>query len=196
MTRVLVAGIGNVFLGDDGFGVAVVERLAKRNLPDGVSLMDAWIRGFDLTMALLDDYAAAILVDATARGGAPGTLYVIDPDADDAVPCDGGRPTDGGPTNDDPDPFGADTALLDAHSLEPVKVLAYLRACGKKLGVIRVVGCEPARFGEDDESEMGLSAAVSAALEPAVALVEGIVLELIAAHDAAHDESRARVGHA
>lgn len=196
MTRVLVAGIGNVFLGDDGFGVAVVERLAKRNLPNGVSLMDAGIRGFDLTMALLDDYAAAILVDATARGGAPGTLYVLDPDADDAVLLDGGAREGDGPTNDDADGFGADTSLLDAHSLEPAKVLAYLRACGKKLGVIRVVGCEPARFGEDDESSMGLSAPVSAAVEPAVALVEGIVFELIAAYDAALDESGARVGHA
>ncbi|HEX4477032.1 MAG TPA: hydrogenase maturation protease [Polyangiaceae bacterium] len=195
MTRVLVAGIGNVFLGDDGFGVAVVERLAKRKLPDGVSLMDAGIRGFDLTMALLDDYAAAILVDATARGGAPGTLYVIDPDADDAAPGDDASTADRS-TNDGADGFGGDTALLDAHSLEPAKVLAYLRACGKQLGVIRVVGCEPERFGEENESKMGLSAPVSAAIEPAVALVEGIVQELMAAYDAAFDASRSRAGNA
>src|SRR3954452_5244184 len=77
--RVLVAGLGNIFLGDDAFGVEVVQRLARRPQPDGVRLVDFGIRGLDLTYALLDSCDAVVLVDATPRGGLPGTLYVIEP---------------------------------------------------------------------------------------------------------------------
>src|SRR6516225_7125141 len=78
--RILVAGIGNIFLGDDAFGVEVARRLAARPQPDGVRVADFGIRGIDLTYALLDGYETVILVDATPRGGQPGTLYVIEPD--------------------------------------------------------------------------------------------------------------------
>jgi len=157
--RVLVAGIGNVFMGDDGFGVAVAERLSHRPLPDGVSVMDAGIRGFDLTMALLGGYDAAILVDATSRGGPPGTLYVIDPEPSDEAP-------------------DIDAVFLDAHSLDPAKILAFLRASGKDFGVLRVVGCEPENLGTDVDPQIGLSPSVSAAVAPAVSLIESILLEL------------------
>src|SRR5438270_10803156 len=86
--RVLVAGIGNIFLGDDAFGVEVAQRLAQRPLPAGVRVVDFGIRGLDLTYALLDGQDAVILVDATLRGGPPGTLYVIEPEAE-------GRPEPG-----------------------------------------------------------------------------------------------------
>ena len=82
--RILIAGIGNIFLGDDAFGVEVVQRLAERTLPENVRVIDFGIRGFDLTMALLEDLDLVILVDAAPRGGAPGTLYVIEPDPDDS----------------------------------------------------------------------------------------------------------------
>src|SRR4029077_20136764 len=78
--RILIACVGNIFLGDDGFGVEVARRLAGRPLPEGVVLKDFGIRGFDLTYALLDGYDLTILVDACPRGAAPGTLHLIDPD--------------------------------------------------------------------------------------------------------------------
>ena len=79
--RILIAGIGNIFLGDDAFGVEVARRLVRRRLPDGVRVVDFGIRGLDLTYALLDGYEAVILVDAAPRGGPPGTLYVLEPPA-------------------------------------------------------------------------------------------------------------------
>src|SRR3954467_12260006 len=81
--RILVAGIGNVFLGDDGFGVALAERLAERELPAGVEVVDYGIRGMDLAYALQDGYDAVVFLDATPRGDQPGTLYVIEPELDE-----------------------------------------------------------------------------------------------------------------
>src|ERR1043165_4095819 len=82
--RILVAGLGNVFLGDDAFGVVVAQRLHSRALPAGVDVADFGIRGIDLAYSL-PDYDAAVLIDTTARGGAPGTLYVIEPEVGQAV---------------------------------------------------------------------------------------------------------------
>ena len=92
--KILVAGIGNIFLGDDGFGVEVVQRLAKRAWPVGVQVVDFGIRGYDLALALTQDYAWAILVDAMPRGGVPGTLYVIDPEVATGGEVAGGRSGD------------------------------------------------------------------------------------------------------
>jgi hydrogenase maturation protease len=152
--RILVAGIGNIFFGDDGFGVAVAQRLAARALPERVRVMDVGIRGLDLAYALLDGYDATILVDVTRRGGPPGTLYVLEPTLDPAA-----------------------RTSLETHSLDPATVLALVRSLGGDLGCLRLVGCEPARLGdgEDGDAEMGLSAPVAAAVEPAVALVESLV---------------------
>ena len=121
--RVLVAGIGNVFFGDDGFGVEVVRRLGARPQREGVQVTDFGIRGLDLAYALADGYDAAILVDAVPRGGVPGTLYVLEPD----VPAF---------------PMGA---LTDTHGLEPAKILGMVRTMGGRLPVLRLVGCEPSR---------------------------------------------------
>ena len=103
--RVLIAGIGNVFLGDDGFGVALAGRLARRDLPAGVDVVDYGIRGMDLAYALLDGWDAVILLDATPRGEAPGTLYVIEPDVE-----------------------SIEAAAPEAHGMDPVRVLALARA--------------------------------------------------------------------
>lgn len=154
-SRTLVAGIGNVFLGDDGFGVEVVRRLAERPARDNVRIVDFGIRGVDLTYALLDGYERVILVDAAPRGGTPGTLYVIEPDLSGHS--------------------GALPQSLEAHGLVPSQVLSVAQAMGGRLPFVRVVGCEPARVPGDDDIEVALSPPVAAAVEPAVALIEELL---------------------
>ena len=154
--RVLVAGIGNVFLGDDGFGVALADRLARRSLPAGVEVVDYGIRGMDLAYALHDGWDAVILLDATPRGEPPGTLYVIEPDP------------------------GEGEAGVDAHGMDPLTVLALARALGGPLPRILVVGCEPETVMRGDEEDVvaAISEPVRAALDEAVALVESLVADL------------------
>jgi hydrogenase maturation protease len=157
--RILVAGIGNVFLGDDGFGVALADRLARRELPAGVEVVDFGIRGMDLAYALLDRYDAALLLDATPRGEAPGSLYVIEPEP------------------------GQGAASVDAHGMDPVKVLALARSlCDGPLPRILVVGCEPLTrmSGEEEDLVAELSEPVRAALDGAVRLVESLLRDLTA----------------
>lgn len=152
--RVLVAGIGNVFFGDDGFGVEVVQRLAAAPLPDGVRVMDAGIRGVHLAYELADGaYDMAILVDATPRGGAPGTLYLLEPER--------GAAADHAP------------AAMDGHGLTPAAVLELLEKLGSPPARIVVLGCEPAVIDE----RMELSAPVAAAVDEAVATVRRLVTE-------------------
>ena len=158
--RILVAGLGNIFLGDDAFGVEVAQRLMRRDLPDGVRVVDIGIRGLDLTYALLDGCEAAILVDAAPRGGRPGTLYVIEP-----------------PREEPPAPEGP--GPIEAHSLDPVKVLRLVAALGGDLGRLLVVGCEPGPIGDEDDLRAGLSAPVRAAVDEAVILVESLVTRLL-----------------
>lgn len=144
LRRVLVAGIGNVFLGDDGFGTAVAQRLAAMELPAGVEVVDFGIRGRDLAYALGQSYDAAILIDTVARGGRPGRLAVIEPDV----------------KNDD-------AAVPDGHRMDPVAVLKLARRLGGLPPQVYLVGCEPMRVGEGDAMFTGLSAPVAAAVEPA-----------------------------
>jgi hydrogenase maturation protease len=145
---VLVAGIGNIFLGDDGFGVEVVRRLAGKPLPPGMRVTDFGIRGLHLAFELLehpDD--TLILVDVTPRGGEPGTVYLIEPDLETlAGPV-------GGPA--------------DAHDMTPAAVFGLLRSLGGTPGRVLIVGCEPL----STEEEMGLSPPVEAAVDEAVALI-------------------------
>ncbi len=151
---VLVAGLGNVFLGDDGFGVEVARRLAAEPLPEGVKVADFGIRGMHLAYELLDGgYETAILVDATSRGGAPGTVYVIEPDLGE-------------------DAHGAAAGVLaDAHSMSPDAVLRWLRSLGGTPPRLLVVGCEPARL----EEEMGLSPPVERAVGEAAQVVRELL---------------------
>ena len=153
--RVLVAGIGNVFLGDDGFGVAVADVLSRSELPRGVHVEDYGIRGMDLAYAL-HDYDAAVFVDAAPRGEAPGTLYVIEPELDES------------------------DVAMDAHGMDPVKVLVLARTLGGRLPRVLVVGCEPATrmTGEEDEVVAELSEPVRAAVRPAARLVESLLDDL------------------
>ena len=166
--RILVAGIGNIFLGDDAFGSEVARRLATRPVPDGVRVVDFGIRGLDLTYALLDGYDAAILVDATPRGGTPGTLYVIEPDP--AAPAPGEQ-----------DPAGPS---IETHGMDPVKVLRLAAAMGEPTRRVLLVGCEPGIFGTDEDPVMGLSPPVEASVDGAIELIESLIVELLAAPEA------------
>lgn len=152
--NVLVAGIGNVFLGDDAFGVEVVNRLVERPLPGKVCVVDFGIRSFDLAYALMEDWELVILVDALPQGGAPGTLYTFEPELPKG---------DGMPPN------------LDAHTMNPVTVLQMVSALGGEVGRMLVVGCEPASVEPDAEGKMGLSEPVAAAMDEAVRMVEELV---------------------
>jgi hydrogenase maturation protease len=155
--RVLVAGIGNIFMGDDAFGVEVARRLAERPLPAGVDVGDFGIRGIDLMYALGEGYDAAVFVDAVPRGESPGTLSVIEPELEEG------------------------DATIDAHGMDPVKVMSLARQVGNVPERILVVGCEPAvRMTGDEEEVVGeLSEPVRAAIDDAVGLVESVIKELM-----------------
>jgi hydrogenase maturation protease len=158
--RILVAGIGNIFLGDDAFGVEVVRRLSRRTLPDYVRVVDYGIRGLDLAYALLDDYDLAILIDAAGRGGEPGTLYVLEPELSDA----------------DADETRA--VAMEAHGMDPMRVLDMVRAMGGRPRRMLVVACEPATFGDEFEGTMGPSAVVESAVDGAAAIVESLIAKV------------------
>ena len=141
--RLLIACVGNIFLGDDGFGVEIARRLAQVALPEEVRVVDFGIRGLDLTYALLDPYEAVILVDALPRGGPPGTLYVLEPER---------------PAIDPADAEAQGVSLIEGHGMDPVKVLRLVAAMGGKVDRLLLVGCEPATTGgEADEMSTGLS---------------------------------------
>jgi hydrogenase maturation protease len=166
--RVLVAGVGNIFFGDDAFGVEVVRRLAGRPWPDGVRVVDFGIRGLDLAYALLDGYDAVILVDATPRGRPAGTLYVINPDLKDLSS------------------LGSREQGLTGHGMDPVRVFRLALEMGGQLPWVRVVGCEPAFLGSEEEPAMGLSEPVEAAMDEAIRLIETLVRQVLpdgVAHD-------------
>ena len=156
---ILVAGVGNIFMGDDAFGVEVVRRLASRRLPERVRVADFGIRGFDLAYALQDGYETTILVDACPHGQAPGTLYVIEPDLKAL------------------DESAASQPVTDAHVMNPVSVLRMARAMNIEVRNVLLVGCEPETLG-GEEGQMGLSAPVEAAVEAAVELVQSLIDKL------------------
>jgi len=156
--RILVAGIGNIFLADDGFGVEVVKRLAERELPENVEVRDFGIKGMDLAYALMEDYETVIFVDAVPRGEKPGTVYLIEPEIEEEG-----------------------DAAIDTHGMDPVKVIRFARALGAKPVRTLVVGCEPQVIltGENyDDMLMELSEPVQAAVDEAVKLVESLVEEI------------------
>jgi hydrogenase maturation protease len=158
--KILVAGIGNIFLGDDGFGVEVASRLARRTLPEGVRVADFGIRGFDLAYALMEGYESTILIDAYPGQATPGTLSVIEPDLVDL-----------NSTN-------SAAGFVEPHAMNPVNVLRMAAGMGAKLQRILLVGCVPGTLGPE-EGQMGLSQPVSAAIEDAVELVQSLVSRIL-----------------
>ncbi|HEY5315951.1 MAG TPA: hydrogenase maturation protease [Pirellulales bacterium] len=155
--RILVAGIGNIFFGDDAFGVEAARRLSLEAWSEGVRVVDFGIRGLDLAYALLEPYELAILVDATQQGGVPGTLYVIEPEAAGPQP---GEPA---------------ACTVEMHGMNPWKVLQMAAALGGPLPRVLVVGCEPTPLVDPDDMQMGLSAPVQNALDETVRIVQSLV---------------------
>jgi hydrogenase maturation protease len=154
---ILVAGIGNIFLQDDGFGVEVAKRLADSELPEGVKVTDFGIRGVHLAYEMLDGgYDTTILIDAAPRGEAPGTVYLIEPDLDNID--------------------AQQSASMDAHSMDPQVVCATLKSLGGSPRRVLIVGCEPLVIDDG----IGLSEPVGRAVEEAVRLVHSVVDDLAA----------------
>jgi hydrogenase maturation protease len=158
MKRILVAGIGNIFFGDDAFGCEVAKVLSRRELPDGVRVKDFGIRSYDLAYAIMDDYDATILIDATPRGEAPGTLYLIEPEINKL------------------DDEGEE--VVNAHSMNPLRVLQMVRSLGGQSRKVYLVGCEPGVL-ESEDGRMGLSEKIQAAIEPAVKMIEKLIVDLM-----------------
>jgi hydrogenase maturation protease len=196
--RMLIAGVGNIFLCDDGFGVEVASRLATADLPDWVRVADYGISGMHLAYDLAEGYESTILVDATARGGEPGTVYVMEldtgvpsaaaapaaPAAAAPAPAAPPAPAPAAPAPAGPTPAsavvprapgapvaGSGVPLLDAHGMQPDVVLGMLNLLGAEPGRVFLVGCEPASTDEG----IGLSEPVTAAVDEAVRIVLDLV---------------------
>ncbi len=157
--KLLVAGIGNIFFGDDAFGSEVARELMRRPQPEGVKVDDFGIRSYDLAYALMEG-CDAILIDAVPRGEPPGTLYLIELGFENLG--------------------GGGDSIPDAHSLTPVSVRQMVKAMSGRTGRLLLVGCEPSVL-ESDDGQMGLSASVQAAVPRAIEMIESLIHELL--HD-------------
>jgi hydrogenase maturation protease len=161
-SSMLVAGVGNIFRGDDGFGSAVVAWLAEHadpRWPAWLVLKDFGIRGVHLAYELLDGYDDLVLIDTMHRDGPPGTLYVVEPDLTAIAQ--------------------AGSAMLDAHDMAPESVLAMVPALGGVLGRVTVVGCEPASLSDG----IGLSDVIAARVPEAGQVVVGLVAKAVGGPD-------------
>jgi hydrogenase maturation protease len=154
--RMMIAGVGNIFLGDDGFGVEVARRLADAGLPDWVRVADYGISGMHLAYDLAEGFETTILVDASPRGEPPGTVFVMELDGRPGEPADGPGPA---------------TPVLDGHGMQPDVVLGMLDMLGADAGRVLLVGCEPASV----DARIGLSPPVAAAVDEAVRVVHDLV---------------------
>ena len=159
--RILIAGIGNIFLADDAFGVEVASRLASHSFPSGVRVADFGIRGFDLAYALMEGYETTMLVDACPGEGQPGTLFVLEPDVNDV------------------NSTATQQALIEPHAMNPINVLRMAASMGAHLKRVLVVGCVPATLGPE-QGQMGLSEPVAAAVDEAVQLIDSLVTRILA----------------
>ncbi|MEO6568106.1 MAG: hydrogenase maturation protease [Opitutaceae bacterium] len=159
MKNILVAGIGNIFFGDDAFGCEVASELLKRELPEGVRVKDFGIRSYDLAYAMMDGPDVTIFIDATSRGEPAGTVYLIEPEINEL----------------DNEPG----EVVNAHSMNPIRVLQLLRSLGGQPGRLFLVGCEPAVL-EAEDGTMGLSPVVQAAVPQALEMVESLLRDLLA----------------
>jgi hydrogenase maturation protease len=159
LASILVAGIGNIFLGDDGFGCAVAQRLSQSPMPAGVDVVDYGTRGFDLAYALASGYRAAILIDTAPLGEPPGTLVLIEPTPDE------------------------DAAEIDTHGMHPARVLRLARDLGGIPARTLVLACQPQQPPEsgDDDVLVELSTPLQEAIEKAVPAVRALVEELLTA---------------
>jgi hydrogenase maturation protease len=157
-SKILVAGIGNIFLGDDAFGSEVARRLMSERLPPEVRVIDFGIRSYDLAYAIMDGYDVTILIDITAQGRAPGTVYLIEPDLHQL---------------DQPD-----ANLADAHSMNPARVLQMLRRFGSSPGKLYLIGCEPAIL-EVEDGQIGMSETVEKSVPQAIEWIKTLLDDLL-----------------
>jgi len=157
MKNILIAGIGNIFFGDDAFGCEVARELMRQPLPEGVRVIDFGIRSYDLAYAMMDGPDVTIFIDATARGQPPGTVYIIEPETISLDSTSG--------------------EVVNAHSMNPVRVLQLIRSLGGQPGRLYLVGCEPAVL-ETEEGAIGLSQPVQAAIPKAIEMIELLIREL------------------
>ncbi len=155
--KILVAGIGNIFMGDDAFGVEVANRMARLTLPEDVTIGDYGIFSHDLACAIMDGYDVTILLDAVQRGQPPGTLHLVelDPDAVCAI----------------------ENESVNAHGMNPVAVLQTVKAQGGTSGRIYLVACETAPPGHGVAS-LGLSAAIEDAVPRAIEMIQNFISDL------------------
>jgi hydrogenase maturation protease len=158
LKQILVAGVGNIFLGDDAFGSEVARKLMQRKLPPEVQVHDYGTCSYDLAYAMMGDYEATILVDATSQGQSPGTVYLIEPDLNELDKMD--------------------NAVANGHSMNPVSVLQMVRSLGCRPKRLYLVGCEPAALDSDD-GVLGLSESVQAAVPRAIELIESLMSNLL-----------------
>jgi hydrogenase maturation protease len=157
LRSILVAGVGNAWLRDDGFGGEVARRLSERELPDAVSVMDAGTGGLDLAYEVMRGYDALVILDVSKQGGEPGTLYVMEPDESDV---EGGI---------------EDGELINPHGMDPQTVLRFVKSIGAWPGRVVVIACEPA---DVEDMGWGLSESVSEAVDRAIDLVLETVSEM------------------
>jgi len=158
--RILIAGIGNIFLGDDGFGVEVANRLLGHSFPQGVRVADFGIRGFDLAYALMEGYESTILIDAYPTNASPGTISLLEPDLNELTTS------------------GGSGGFVEPHAMNPASVLRMAAGMGAQLKRVLLVGCAPATLGPE-EGQMGLSETVTASVDEAVKLVESLVAKIL-----------------
>ncbi|MDQ6932508.1 MAG: hydrogenase maturation protease [Candidatus Eremiobacteraeota bacterium] len=147
-SSILIAGVGNIFFSDDGFGVEVARRLINESLPEGIKVADFGIRGVHLAYEMLAGYKQVVLVDAVPRGGSPGDLYLIEPELESAI------------------------STPDAHTMELQSVFAFMRTLGGDFPKITIVGCEPASCDEG----IGLSEPVERAVTGAIQLIQSRII--------------------
>jgi len=155
--RVMIAGVGNMFMKDDGFGGAVIKKMLDKKFPEGVEIKDFGTGGLKMAYDLMKGYDGLILLDASMRGEKPGTLCVIEPDENDINP----DLEQGGP--------------IDPHGADPATVLRFVKSIGSWPAKVLIVACEPETI---EDFEIGLSEPVNAAIDEAVEMVDGIIKEI------------------
>lgn len=160
--KILIAGIGNVFLGDDAFGSAVARNLTRRTWPAGVRVVDFGIRGIDLAYALMDGCDVTILIDAVPRGGEPGTTYLMELNI--AAAQDAADPA---------------APAVQTHGMDLASVFRLVESMGVRIGRLLLVGCEPTPLHSEHDMLDGLSPPVAGAVGAAVELIESVIDKLI-----------------
>ncbi|MEO6221202.1 MAG: hydrogenase maturation protease [Ginsengibacter sp.] len=155
--RVMIAGVGNMFMKDDGFGGAVIKKMLNKTFPEGVEIKDFGTGGLKLAYDLMKGYDGLILLDASQRGEKPGTLYVIEPEEGSVE----SNLEDGGP--------------IDPHGCDPATILRFVKGIGAWPAKVLIVACEPTNV---EDFEIGLSEPVIQAVDKAVELVEDILKDI------------------